>query len=168
MHEDDPTPTNYSRTVGERLRSIRKQKGLSLHDVEAISDEEFRASVLGAYERGERAVSLPRLERLAHHYGVPIEQLLPRTTARALDDGTTGDGPVFTLDAHRAEELGGARLDALARFLRTIQVQRQDFRVDAVRVRATDHAAIAAILDVPVNELGAHLESIGVAVHPDG
>ena len=34
--------------VGERLRSIRRQKGLSLHDVEARSGMEFKASVLGA------------------------------------------------------------------------------------------------------------------------
>jgi transcriptional regulator with XRE-family HTH domain len=49
----------YSVLVGERLRSIRKQKRLSLHDVEAQSSQEFKASVLGAYERGERALSLP-------------------------------------------------------------------------------------------------------------
>ena len=41
----------YSVQVGERLRSIRKQKRLSLHDVEAQSNQEFKASVLGAYER---------------------------------------------------------------------------------------------------------------------
>ena len=51
--------------VGERLRAIRRQKGLSLHDVEARSRTEFKASVLGAYERGERAISVPRLMRLA-------------------------------------------------------------------------------------------------------
>ena len=51
--------------VGERLRAIRRQKGLSLHDVEARSTLEFKASVLGAYERGERAISVPRLLRLA-------------------------------------------------------------------------------------------------------
>lgn len=36
------------RQVGERLRAIRRQKGLSLHDVEARSGQEFKASVLGA------------------------------------------------------------------------------------------------------------------------
>ena len=51
--------------VGDRLRAIRRQKGLSLHDVEARSRQEFKASVLGAYERGERAISVPRLLRLA-------------------------------------------------------------------------------------------------------
>ncbi len=64
--------------VGERLRAIRRQKGLSLHDVEARSQQEFKASVLGAYERGERAISVPRLLRLAEIYEVPGDQLLPR------------------------------------------------------------------------------------------
>ena len=39
---------------------------------------EFKASVLGAYERGERAISVPRLLRLAEIYEVPADQLLPR------------------------------------------------------------------------------------------
>ena len=56
---------NTGARVGERLRAIRRQKGLSLHDVEARSSLEFKASVLGAYERGERAISVPRLLRLA-------------------------------------------------------------------------------------------------------
>jgi len=72
----------FSRMVGERLRSIRSQKNLSLSEVEIQSHEEFRASVLGAYERGERAISVPRLERLAKFYGVTIDQLLPRDPLR--------------------------------------------------------------------------------------
>src|SRR6184192_3623970 len=68
----------YARRVGDRLRAIRKQKGLSLQDVEAASRQEFKASVLGAYERGERAISVPRLQRLARFYTVPVDQLLPR------------------------------------------------------------------------------------------
>ncbi|MFN5602165.1 MAG: transcriptional regulator, partial [Acidimicrobiaceae bacterium] len=47
----------FTRLVGERLRRIRQQKQWSLSDVEAQSDSEFKASVLGAYERGERAIS---------------------------------------------------------------------------------------------------------------
>ena len=45
----------YARRVGDRLRAIRKQKGLSLQEVEASSTQEFKASVLGAYERGGAA-----------------------------------------------------------------------------------------------------------------
>ena len=69
---------SYSERVGERLRSVRRQKRISLQDVEAQSSHEFKASVLGAYERGERAISLPRLSRLAFFYEVPVAEMLPR------------------------------------------------------------------------------------------
>ena len=72
-----PADDAFHLRVGERLRAIRTQKRLSLNDVEAESREEFKASVLGAYERGERAISVLRLQRLARIYGVTVDQLLP-------------------------------------------------------------------------------------------
>ena len=45
-----------------------------------MSEGEFKASVLAAYERGElgeRAISMPRLQRLAKLYDVPVLLLLP-------------------------------------------------------------------------------------------
>src|SRR5438309_6167707 len=84
----------YARRVGERLRAIRKQKGLSLQEVEAASSQEFKASVLGAYERGERAISVPRLQRLARFYSVPVDQLLPR------DDDDSGDSVIDLARGH--------------------------------------------------------------------
>ena len=82
-------PDNLDLEVGERIRQIRHQKHLSLQDVEARSDAEFKASVLGAYERGERAISVPRLQRLALFYDVPVDHLWPDA-----DDDTrvSGDG----------------------------------------------------------------------------
>src|SRR5579863_8446119 len=68
----------YVRAVGARLRVVRHQIGMSLQAVEASSNHEFKASVLGAYERGERAISVPRLQRLAKFYNVPVDQLLPK------------------------------------------------------------------------------------------
>ncbi len=35
--------TSYSAKVGERLRSIRRQKRLSLQEVEAMSNQEVKA-----------------------------------------------------------------------------------------------------------------------------
>src|SRR6266498_5016165 len=68
----------YAEQVGERLRNVRLQKELSLHDVEVRSDGEFKASVLDAYERGERGISVNRLQRLAIFYEVQVDSLLPR------------------------------------------------------------------------------------------
>src|SRR5437868_13240620 len=102
----------YARRVGERLRAIRKQKGLSLQEVEARSQQEFKASVLGAYERGERAISVSRLIRLAELYRVPADQLLPRG-AHDLDidiDLSVADamGEGFTIDLVRLHEIDDA------------------------------------------------------------
>src|ERR1700719_4297998 len=78
MVNEETTSLAYAKRVGARLRAIRKQKDLSLQDVEQISRNEFKASVLGASERGERAISVPRLQKLAKFYNVPVDQLLPR------------------------------------------------------------------------------------------
>ena len=71
--EDEQEDASYTRQVGLRLRGVRRSKRLSLHDVEIASQKEFKASVLGAYERGERAISVPRLQRLASFYTVPVD-----------------------------------------------------------------------------------------------
>jgi transcriptional regulator with XRE-family HTH domain len=153
----DPT---YAVKVGSRLRAIRKQKRLSLQEVEASSGQEFKASVLGAYERGERAISVPRLQRLARFYNVPVDQLLPR------DDGDLGpdsvidlergavlaaraeanDSPV-TIDLLRLEALGSPEAQVLGRYLGMIQVQRGDFNGRMLTVRRDDLRAIACLLD---------------------
>lgn len=69
--------TDYAARLGTRLRLLRRQRGLSLQEVETVSDYEFRAAVLGAYERGNRNISVPRLQRLAYIYGVPVDEMLP-------------------------------------------------------------------------------------------
>ena len=47
---EDELDALYRRRVGERIRVIRGQQRLALHDGEDRSESEFKASVLGAYE----------------------------------------------------------------------------------------------------------------------
>src|SRR5216683_5040349 len=99
----------YAQSVGDRLRNVRFQKGLSLHDVEISSRDEFKASVLGAYERGERSISVPRLQRLARFYGVPVDHLLPRDPEDEMGDkpaAATPPGKV-RIDLMRLSEAEG-------------------------------------------------------------
>lgn len=63
--------------VGERLRAVRKRRRMTLGQVEEASGGEFRTSVLGAYERGERGLAVKRLLRLAELYRVSPAELLP-------------------------------------------------------------------------------------------
>jgi len=62
--------------LGVRLRSARRRSALALRDVEAQSERELKASIVGAYERGERTISVTRLLRLADLYGVAPADLL--------------------------------------------------------------------------------------------
>src|SRR5438874_5576232 len=109
-------PQNYAQRVGERLRSVRKQKRLSLQAVEAASQQEFKASVLGAYERGERAISVPRLQRLARFYHVPVDQLLPQDEGPGFGDDRTagglGEGKI-AIDLEKLEGMNGAEFAML-------------------------------------------------------
>jgi transcriptional regulator with XRE-family HTH domain len=153
--------------VGERLRAIRRQKGLSLHDVEARSNLEFKASVLGAYERGERAISVPRLLRLSEIYEVPGDQLLPRdseseinlaesgTTSMSLDTG-------YTIDLTKLGDVDDPDAAILSRYARTIQLQRQDFNGKMLTIRRDDLRVLAAVLDRGVEELGLRFDQLGL------
>jgi len=156
------------RQVGERLRAIRRQKGLSLHDVEARSGQEFKASVLGAYERGERAISVPRLLRLAELYRVPADQLLPRALADADIDLTESasssmsQSEGFTIDLVRLHEIDDEDAAVVARYASTIQLQRQDFNGQMLTIRHDDLRVLAAVMGRSPDELGGRLEELGL------
>ncbi|MEK7292931.1 MAG: transcriptional regulator [Actinomycetota bacterium] len=157
----------FTRLVGERLRSIRQQKNLSLNEVEQQSDDEFKASVLGAYERGERSISVPRLERLARFYDVTVDQLLPRDPQRVEDNQPGASGPTkLRIDVAKLLLRQGEQFKMLERFLRMIQVQRQDFNGKVITVRAHDTRAIAVMLDVSVEEVGAKLGELDLLFVP--
>ena len=148
--------------VGERLRSIRRQKGLSLHDVEARSRTEFKASVLGAYERGERAISVPRLMRLAEVYDVPADTLLPRE-AEAEIDLTEADAQAgFTIDLTQLAEIEDPEAGVLARYAATIQLQRQDFNGRMLTIRRDDLRVLAAVLGRRTEDLPQRLDQLGL------
>jgi transcriptional regulator with XRE-family HTH domain len=169
----DDMPSSYARRVGERLRSVRRQQRLSLQAVEAASGEEFKASVLGAYERGERAISVPRLQRLARFYNVPVDQLLPRdlgadpSWAEAPDviDLTEPEERLddsVTIDLPRLEANESAEGHTLGRYLAYIQVQRQDFNGRVLTIRREDIRALAALFDLAPEELRRRLGELGV------
>jgi len=158
---------SYARLVGERLRQIRQQKKLSLSEVESATNQEFKASVMGAYERGERMISVPRLERLAHFYGVTVDQLLPRDEQREGDTQTNSAAPTkLRIDVAKLTLRDAKEFKMLERLLRMIQVQRQDFNGKVITVRAHDTRAIAVILDVAVDDVGAKLAELDLLFVP--
>jgi len=157
---DDDRDPRYNRAVGARLRSIRHEKRLTQHDVERLSGAQFKASVLGAYERGERALSLPRLERLAAFYEVPVQETLPSIELLAVERHIAElSGAAIVFDLTALGESDTEDLEAVRRFVAMIQVQRQDFNGRVLSVRRADQHTFAAMLDIPPDVVLERLES---------
>ncbi len=144
--------SRYAESLGEQLRNVRAQQGLSLQDVEARSDGTLKASVVGAYERGERSVSVARLRILADFYRVPITQLLPRNEPAATQ-GQRPRRPGLRLDLTRLDSMPVLEKQLVERFLTSIQVRRGDYNGKVITIRHEDLETISAILDVPTDEL---------------
>lgn len=129
----------FSATLGLRLRAARRQRGWSLGELESYTGGEFKASVVGAYERGERALSVQRLVRLAEIYAVPTGDLLPL--------GQSERGVLIDLDT-AAESKDG---DLIDRYLAAIHFLRREGRPD--EVRDSDKAVIASLLNATVESV---------------
>ena len=169
---DEELDALYRRRVGERIRVIRRQQRLSLHDVEDRSESEFKASVLGAYERGERAISVPRLQRLARFYGVPVDQLLP-SEGEGESGGVTQKnlgwtpGQKIVIDLTKLDQVEGPESEMIERYLTIIQVKRQDFNGRVLTIRGDDLQALAAILGTDVDAAAPRIEELGLLYRPD-
>lgn len=127
-----------NRAVGRRVRSARQACGWSLLDVEERSDGAFKASVVGAYERGERALSVSRLVGLAELYGVAPSTLLPEPSAGA------EAGVLLDLDA--VDTLPDDQAALVDRYLEAIGSMRAGGLGPGRPVRASDLQVLAALL----------------------
>jgi transcriptional regulator with XRE-family HTH domain len=162
MPEDEATDDTlpFSREVGHRLRAVRRQRRLSLDDVERQSGGRWSASAIGAYERGFRNLSLPRLRELAEFYAVPMATMLGEIDLR--DDGGRPGGKVV-LDLNRLEQLDEA--GPLLRYARSIVLERGDWNGRVLSIRKDDVRALGSMLNIDENALIAQLDAWGVLVH---
>jgi transcriptional regulator with XRE-family HTH domain len=148
----------FTKAVGQRLRAIRQAQGLSLAEVETRSDGRWSASAVGAYERGFRTLSLPRLRALAEFYKVPVAVLLGEPTPMS----ESADHRKIVLDL---EALG--RIDPAApirRFVQSIIDARGDFNGKVLSLRHDDLKALCTLVggDIPTGV--AQLRSWGVMI----
>ena len=122
----------FNVSLGQRLRAARRQRGWSLGEIETQTEGEFKASVVGAYERGERAISVQRFVRLAEVYGVPANEILPMSEPVA--------GLVIDLESLSNDDSG----DLVDKYLAAIQLLRKDGGPNVVR--QSDQAIISSLL----------------------
>lgn len=183
-HNESPHTTGKESTriaqdvaIGSRLRAVRQQTGLSRLGVETLSNGEFRSSVLRAYERGERAITVARLQTLAKLYRVPVSHLLrpeeisrlgweeaEETERRSGSSGPTTPGRAqkVTIDLTRLGAGGSSEFEMLRRFISTVQMQRQDFNGRVITVRAEDVRKLACNAGTSPDAMVRRLEALGL------
>lgn len=153
----------FSREVGTRLRAVRRQRRMSLDDVERASGGRWSASAIGAYERGFRNLSLPRLRELAEFFDVPMSMLLGEIDIR--DEATKTKMPakvILDLQALEAADDAGPIL----RYARSIVLDRGDWNGRVLSIRRDDVRALASMLQLEEAQLVAKLGRWGALVEP--
>lgn len=149
----------YSRRVGARLRSLRKQRGLTLQQVEVLSNKRLKGSLLAAYERGDRNISVTRLHQIATLYSVPVTQLLPEDTEGFAEPAPP---PKLAIDLASLQGLPERQGSILARHISNLQQQRRDFDTSVVTFRADDLEQLAAAYKTTPETLRRSLHEWGV------
>lgn len=151
---------DYSKALGEQLRNIRVQKGMSLQDVQAASNGKWKAAVVGAYERGDRNVTVARLSELADFYGVPVSEILPG------DDRSAAPAPELrrrvVLNLESLDRVPESDRDPLSRFTHAIQIQRGDYNGRVLTIREDDLMALALLYQTTSDELAKRLKQWGL------
>lgn len=149
------------RAIGEKLRQIRKEQRLSLHDVEENSQHEFKASVVGAYERGERSISVARLIRLCEHYHVSPSSVLPTETTIDLT-AEEANGQKITVDLTKLANNNHAEAMVIGRFAQSVHQQRADSTGRFLTLRSDDIRILSAVFGKSIEEFTKRLAELNL------
>ena len=121
--------------------------------------------MLGAYERGDRMISVSRLQRLADLYGVPVDRLLPGDGPPATEPNPGRPEPV-RIGLTRLADLDSPEGEVLRRYVNSIQIQRGDFNGWVITIRDEDVRALGWILDSDEASVRARLRELHVPNRP--
>lgn len=120
----------------QKLRLLRRKRGLTLEECELLSGGRFKAVVLGSYERGTRAISLARLSHLADFYEVSIDYFL---SSGIRNDSLPPKGRwVFDLRRLRQAKSSTFPINFLTHALGEIAIERSDWEGELLSLRRDD------------------------------
>jgi transcriptional regulator with XRE-family HTH domain len=136
--------------IAASIRAIRKQRGMTLKDVELASNGIWKAVVVGSYERCDRALSLKKAIALAHFYQVPLDQLLGLETS-----GLAPSVKRMTIDLRRVLASNDSQpiINILQTFLTLICAKRRDWNGEVLSLRAGDIENLSLVSNMKEEEL---------------
>jgi transcriptional regulator with XRE-family HTH domain len=98
------------------------------------SQGKFKPSVIGGYERGERALSLQRFCQIAELYHLPPDRLLAEAMTKLAPQGREE----LIIDLAALNRLVAPEARAVAEFVHRIRSERGDYLGEVITLRAGD------------------------------
>jgi transcriptional regulator with XRE-family HTH domain len=144
FNENEQLDQTSMQDIAQAIRAIRKQKGLTLRDVEEQSNGLWKSVVIGSYERCDRTLSLKKAIALAQFYQVPLDQLL------GLGKMKRGSIESIILDLRAVKNSPEkSRLyTGLTEFVRAICEKRRDWNGELLSIRSSDIFQISILQGV--------------------
>jgi transcriptional regulator with XRE-family HTH domain len=142
---------SYPQVLGRVLRAARRKRGMTLREASTRSGGVFKPSVLAAYERGERRLSLERFQALADVYEIPAVRLLA-LVIRDLD-GRVPD----VIDVRAIGNRDELAIRAVHSFVERVMALR-GIRADTVMLREGDLQVLSVSLGLSEPELRSEVE----------
>ena len=151
----------YAELVGEKLRRLRQDRGMSLQDVCDRSGGSFVVSTLSAYERGKRSLSLERLLELSDIYGISPSTLMDVEGGSELQ-GSLGRNVPLRINLENLHKLSPGERRPLENYLQFLKNMRNDPAREILTIRKDDLEYLATLYGVRPQMLKERLESVGV------
>jgi transcriptional regulator with XRE-family HTH domain len=136
----------YPRVVGRVLRDMRRERGITLREAATRSAGTFKPSVLAAYERGERGISLERFHALANVYGISPQRLLAEVSRRL------EQRPPDVVNVGAVRELQGPAAGTVRLFVERV-MRLRGVRADTVTLRTGDLQVLSAAVGMSERDL---------------
>lgn len=134
-----------SERIRLRIRSLRRERGLTLLDFERASGGRIRAVVLGAYERGDRSMSLSKVIEIANVFNLELSYLI-RTPELERSATTARSRHIYDLRLLRASEESPQK-GILTRYISWITEQRGDWAGEVISLRQSDVDSLSIVID---------------------
>jgi transcriptional regulator with XRE-family HTH domain len=141
-----------------KLKLLRRNKGLTLEECEIASNGQFKAVVLGSYERGTRAVSLSKLSQLADFYEVPVAHFFS-SKSHSLEGRW-----VFDLRRLKERNDGKFPLNFIANALARIAELRSDWEGEILSIRESDRISFEIVLGTEREDHISRLKAMQIIV----
>lgn len=137
--------------TGHALRRARRARGLTLRDVGARSEGQFKPTAVAGYERAERAISLERFCSLARLYGMSPERLLSQILWRI------SGGPEPIIDRRRLPDLPSDEAGTIGDFIEEVRRLRGSSNGETITIRIEDLEVLATVTGQQLRDFLEHL-----------